>query len=106
MINAEAIDFAGSAVNVSAWPFTNNKDKEIERLKSEVMAWEKYKTTTDARIINLQQHNQACENEKKTLLGQCREMAELVDSVSAKLQEKDLELRELKAERNKEDSVQ
>ena len=62
MINAEAIDFAGSAANkVGLLGFTNSTDKiEIASLKRQLKEWAQYKTTTDARIISLKQHFTLC----------------------------------------------
>ena len=103
MINAEAIDFAGSAANkVGLLGFTNSTDKiEIASLKRQLKEWAQYKTTTDARIINLQQHLKACENEKQTLQNSYDALMVLLNKSHADLEEKDLKLRELEAERNK-----
>ena len=102
MINAEAIDFAGSAANkVGLFGFTNKDKIEIESLKRQLEEWAQYKTTTDARIINLKQHIQACENEKQTLQNSYDALMVLLNQSHADLEKKDSKLRELEAERNK-----
>lgn len=84
VINAEAIDFAGSAVNQLGWEFTNNNDEQgLQELQMQVngLLYENKilkdeQSVAQERINHLQQHFELCRDAKLEIEAQLAKVSQ------------------------------